>query len=168
MTVCATSLAYNCLFAPCTQVQVAGNLFRADCAKAFADVLKVNKTITDIDLSLNQIGAYAEEDEDGDDVWTPTPEGPAALAEGLKGNSTVTKVCVPSSSKMQLHGSNLIHIQHGIAIHLLLSLCNYIVYFVKLTNRILRDRRLNCSHGRMLDLGLPCHIGRRFFKQPWT
>ena len=53
------------------------NLLRADGAKAFADVLQVNKTLTDIDLFNNVIGAYAD---------------------GLKDNSSVTKVCVPSSS----------------------------------------------------------------------
>ena len=73
------------------------NLLRADGAKAFADVLKVNKTLTDIDLSDNEIGAYAK-DNDGRGPWIPSPEGPAALADGLKDNSFVTKVCVPSSS----------------------------------------------------------------------
>ena len=74
-----------------------GNLLRADGAKAFADVLKLNKTLTDIDLSNNEIGAYAR-DNDGRGPWIPSPEGPAALADGLKDNSSVTKVCVPSSS----------------------------------------------------------------------
>ena len=74
-----------------------GNLLRADGAKAFADVLKVNKTLTDIDLSNNEIGAYARFN-DGCEPWIPSPEGPAALADGLKDNSSVTKVCVPSSS----------------------------------------------------------------------
>ena len=73
------------------------NLLRADGAKAFADVLKVNKTLTDIDLSDNEIGEYR--DSNGrDSKWIPSPEGPAALADGLKDNSSVTKVCVPSSS----------------------------------------------------------------------
>ena len=96
-TVYATSLAYNCLFVPCTQVAASRNLLRADGAKAFADVLKVNKTLTDIDLSNNEIGANAR-DNDGQAPWIPSPEGPAALADGLKDNSSVTKVCVPSSS----------------------------------------------------------------------
>ena len=81
----------------CTQVAASRNLLRADGAKAFADVLKVNKTLTDIDLSDNEIGAYAR-DNDGQGPWIPSPEGPAALADGLKDNSSVTKVCVPSSS----------------------------------------------------------------------
>ena len=75
------------------------NLLRADGAKAFADVLKVNKTLTDIDLSYNEIGAYYAGDyaSDNNRQYIPTPEGPAALADGLKFNSSVTKVCVPSS-----------------------------------------------------------------------
>ena len=97
VTICATSLSYNGLFAPCTQVAASRNLLRADGAKAFADVLKVNKTLTDIDLSDNEIGAYAR-DNVGRRPWIPSPEGPAALADGLKDNSSVTKVCVPSSS----------------------------------------------------------------------
>ena len=78
-------------------MQASGNLLRADGAKAFADVLKVNTTLTDIDLSNNEIGAYAQ-DNDGCGPWIPSPEGPAALAEVLKDNSSVTKVRVPSSS----------------------------------------------------------------------
>ena len=91
------SNAHKCLLASCTQVAASRNLLRADGAKAFADVLKVNKTLTDIDLSDNEIGAYAQ-DNDGQAPWIPSPEGPAALADGLKDNSSVTKVCVPSSS----------------------------------------------------------------------
>ena len=78
-----------------TVVAASRNLLRADGAKAFADVLKVNKTLTDIDLSDNEIGAYAE-DNDGRGPWIPSPEGPAALADGLKDNSSVTKVRVLS------------------------------------------------------------------------
>ena len=76
VTIYAISLAYNCLFATCTQVAASGNLLRADGAQAFADVLKVNKTLTDIDLSDNEIGAYAK-DNDGQEPWIPSPEGPA-------------------------------------------------------------------------------------------
>ena len=60
---------------------------------AFADVLKVNKTLTDIDLSNNEIGAYAKYN-DGRALWIPSPEGPAALADGLKDKSLCHKgVC---------------------------------------------------------------------------
>ena len=81
-----------------TEVQASGNLLRADGAKAFGDALKVNKTITEIDLSDNEIGAWHSNKGRSDDKVTSTPEGPAALAEGLKDNSSVTKVRVPSSS----------------------------------------------------------------------
>ena len=90
--------AHKCLLASCTQVAASRNLLRADGAKAFGDALKVNKTITEIDLSDNEIGAWHSHKGWSDDKVTSTPEGPAALADGLKDNSSVTKVCVPSSS----------------------------------------------------------------------
>ena len=68
------------------------NLLRADGAKAFGDALKVNKTITEIDLSDNEIGAWHSNKGSYVDKVTSTPEGPAALADGLKDNTTVTKV----------------------------------------------------------------------------
>ena len=77
------------------EVHASRNLLRADGAKAFADVLKVNKTLTEIDLSNNEIGAELYS---WGSVKSATPEGPAALAEVLKDNSSVTKVRVPSSS----------------------------------------------------------------------
>ena len=59
-------------------------------------MLKVNSTLTELNVSDNEIGA--ELDEDGDVVEeTETPEGPAALAEGLAANSSVTQVNVSSN-----------------------------------------------------------------------
>ena len=87
--------AHKCLHASRTQVQASGNLLRADGAKAFGDALKVNKTITEIDLSDNEIGGEQKEKSSWNmQQFNATPEGPAALAEGLKMNSTVTKVRV--------------------------------------------------------------------------
>ena len=61
----------------------------ADGAKAFGDALNVNKTLTEIDLSDNEIGA-----EIINERVKFTIKGTAALAKGLKMNTTVTKVRV--------------------------------------------------------------------------
>ena len=77
------------------QLHAQSNCLRADGAKAISEMLKVNKTLTMVDLSDNEIGAYAKNN-DGRAPWIPSPEGPAALADGLKANSTV----------QQLHAQN--------------------------------------------------------------
>ena len=55
---------------------------------AIAEALKVNSTVTKIDVSDNEIGQYSR-DNDGQAPWIATPQGPAALAEALKVNTTV-------------------------------------------------------------------------------
>jgi hypothetical protein len=71
------------------QLHAKSNGLRAAGAQAFGEVLKTNKTLTKLDLSDNVIGAeknlYGE-------VTKTTPEGPAALADGLKANSTVQEL----------------------------------------------------------------------------
>ena len=52
-------------------------------------MLKVNSTLTELNVSDNEIGA--EKDLFGD-VTKATPEGPVALADGLAANSSVTQV----------------------------------------------------------------------------
>ena len=61
-------------------------------------MLKVNKTLTMVDLSDNEIGAEVTERWSNGTVKStkPTPEGPAALADGLKANQSV----------QQLHAQN--------------------------------------------------------------
>ena len=86
-------------------------MLRADGAKAFRDALKVNKTITEIDLSDNEIGAeIINKGEWNETIGKATPEGPAALAEGLKMNSTVMKVRVQNRLAK---GCNLRFLAHG-------------------------------------------------------
>ena len=73
------------------QLHAKANCLRADGAKAISEMLRTNKTLTMVDLSDNEIGAYSK-DNDGQAPWLPTPDGPAALAYGLKANSTVQQL----------------------------------------------------------------------------
>ncbi len=56
VTIYATSLAYNCLFAPCTQVEASNCGLGTAGAKAFGDVLRVNKTLQHLNVSNNSFG----------------------------------------------------------------------------------------------------------------
>jgi hypothetical protein len=68
-------------------------------------MLKVNKTLTVLDLSDNEIGGYEEYDEDEDEeVFWATPEGPAALADGLKANLSVQQLHVFGNALGQAGG----------------------------------------------------------------
>ena len=63
-------------------------------------MLKANKTLTMVDLSDNEIGGRPAESKDECDQHgetVPTPEGPAALADGLKANSTVQELDVSAN-----------------------------------------------------------------------
>ena len=57
-------------------------------------MLKTNNTLTLLDLSGNEIGGYfAGKDRQGTpNDWKSTPEGPAALADGLKANTGVQQL----------------------------------------------------------------------------
>ena len=57
-------------------------------------MLKTNKTLILLDLSDNEIGAWDSGIAEGyaGVKFTATPKGPAALAEGLKANSTVQEL----------------------------------------------------------------------------
>jgi hypothetical protein len=77
-----------------TQLNIKANGLRAADAKAISEMLKANKSLTMLDLSDNEIGAWMSR---GASTWDPdeltlTPEGPAALADALKVNSSVTSV----------------------------------------------------------------------------
>jgi Ran GTPase-activating protein (RanGAP) involved in mRNA processing and transport len=77
-----------------SELHAKSNGLRAAGAQAFREVLKTNKTLAVLDLSGNEIGGYFA----GKDMWgTPndwksTPEGPAALADGLKANTGVQQL----------------------------------------------------------------------------
>ena len=78
-----------------TLLDVSGNQMKAEGAAALAD-LKTNKTLTLLDLSDNEIGGWKEYGTYGD--FTATPEGSAALADGLKANQSVQHLNVSSNS----------------------------------------------------------------------
>ena len=90
MSVCA-NLTQN------TQVEVKCNCLRAEGMIAIAEALKVNSTVTKIDVSDNEIGGFEVGHTScpvGFYQFKSTPEGPAALAEALKVNTTVQRVSV--------------------------------------------------------------------------
>ena len=64
---------------------------------ALRETPKVNTTLKQLKLSNNEIGMWED-----DSVWNrkqhPTPEGPAALAEGLAANTSVTVVDVSNNN----------------------------------------------------------------------
>ena len=65
---------------------------------AIAEALKVNSTVTKIDVSDNEIGGYVVARHVDFAFLTATPEGPAALAEALKVNTTVQWVKVSDNA----------------------------------------------------------------------
>ena len=67
-------------------------------------MLKVNSTLTELNVFYNEIGA--EKNERGR-VTKATPEGPAALAEGLAANSSVTQVDVSKNGLGSEGGKSL-------------------------------------------------------------
>ena len=94
MSVCA-NLTQN------TQVEVKCNCLRAEGMIAIAEALKVNSTVTKIDVSDNEIGGFEVGHTScpvGFYQFKSTPEGPAALAEALKVNTTVQWVHVSQNS----------------------------------------------------------------------
>ena len=63
-------------------------------------MLKSNKTLTVLDLSDNEIGCWTEKGDvfsfESDEIHS-TPEGPAALADGLKANQSVQQLDVSAN-----------------------------------------------------------------------
>ena len=71
---------------------------------ALRDTLKINTTLKELNLSNNEIGAELKNRWQGDtEIASFTPEGPAALAEGLAANTSVTVVDV-SNHKLGTEG----------------------------------------------------------------
>ena len=81
------------------QLHAKSNGLRAAGATAFGEVLKTNKTLAVLDLSDNEIGMWSEGSHDNYNYQEhPTPEGPAALADGLKANQSVQQLNVSSNN----------------------------------------------------------------------
>jgi Ran GTPase-activating protein (RanGAP) involved in mRNA processing and transport len=92
--VLASALREN---ASVTVLNVSKNALREVGVKTISEMLKANKTLTEVDLSENQIGGYEEYDEDVQWVFKATPEGPAALADALKANTNLQRLNVSSN-----------------------------------------------------------------------
>ena len=60
-------------------------------AKHLFEAIKGHKALTSLDVSSNEIGAYSK-DNDGATPWVPSPEGPAAIADGIKNNGALVKL----------------------------------------------------------------------------
>jgi hypothetical protein len=85
--VLASALREN---ASVTVLNVSKNALREVGVKTISEMLKANKTLTEVDLSDNQIGAWTQkacEETGWSDKVHRTPEGPAALAEALKSSA---------------------------------------------------------------------------------
>ena len=77
------------------QLHAKSNGLRAAGAQAIGEMLKTNNTLTKLDLSDNEIGgrpAETNEEYDQHGQTVPTPEGPAALADGLQANQSVQQL----------------------------------------------------------------------------
>ena len=80
------------------QLHAKSNGLRAAGAQAIGEMLKVNKTLTLLDLSDNEIGMWSEGSRARYNYKEhPTPEGPAALADGLKANKSVQQLDVSAN-----------------------------------------------------------------------
>ena len=84
-------------------LEASGNGMREAGAKAISEMLKVNKTLTKVDLSDNEIGAEIENKmQYNGKIGKATPEGPTALADALKSNKSLNVLHVPPSPSMSL------------------------------------------------------------------
>ena len=100
VTIYATSLAYNCLFAPCTQVEAFGNMIGPEGGHAFAKALQTNTCILELTLgSQKQPAPIPLKSLRENSVNTLDYSGKELLSEGgivlafmLRSNTSVTKV----------------------------------------------------------------------------
>ena len=120
VTIYATSLAYNCLFAPCTQVDVRSNHLDANVGQLFIPVVEKahfesfcgipvkqirDNAITRVDMKDSELGpcggvilAHCLKSNSSVTVVDASSnnlgvEGVKALAECLKSNTAITQVC---------------------------------------------------------------------------
>jgi Ran GTPase-activating protein (RanGAP) involved in mRNA processing and transport len=77
-------------------VNISKNMIRAAGAKHLSEAIKEHKTLTSLDVSSNEIGAYSKNN-DGCSPWIPSPEGPAAIADGIKNNGALEKLLMANN-----------------------------------------------------------------------
>ena len=105
MTIFATSLAYNCLFAPCTQVDVRSNNLDKNIGQIFIPIIEKPhfESFSGIPVKKIRDNAITEIDVKGVEGCTLEACGGVILAHCLKSNSSVTVVDV-SSNKLGVEG----------------------------------------------------------------
>jgi Ran GTPase-activating protein (RanGAP) involved in mRNA processing and transport len=69
-----------------SSLNLAENMIRAEGAKHLSAAIKGHKSLTILDISSNEIGAYSSMADSGDDdgPWIASPEGPLAVADAVK------------------------------------------------------------------------------------
>jgi hypothetical protein len=70
---------------------LAKNTIRAGGAEHLSAAIKGHKTLTVLDISSNEIGAYSK-DNDGDAPWIASPEGPVAVADAIRDMGALSKL----------------------------------------------------------------------------
>jgi hypothetical protein len=74
-----------------SSLNLAKNMLRAEGVKQLSSAIKGHITLTILDISSNEIGAYSRNN-DGRAPWIASPEGPIALADAIKDNGALSKL----------------------------------------------------------------------------
>jgi hypothetical protein len=74
-----------------SSLNLAKNTIRAEGAKHLSAAIKGHKTLTVLDISSNEIGAYSK-DNDGNGPWIASPEGPVAVADAIRDMGAMTSL----------------------------------------------------------------------------
>jgi hypothetical protein len=108
-----------------SSLNLAKNALRTEGVKQLSGVIKVHKTLTILDISSNEIGAY-KRDDDGRGPWIASPDGPITLAGAIEDNGALrctdgtpyqstnlfmlsTHVCSHCGQHKTQHTSRLVH-----------------------------------------------------------
>jgi hypothetical protein len=78
-------------------LNLAKNVIRAEGAKHIFAAIKGHKTLTILDISGNEIGAYSR-DNNGRSPWIGSPEGPIAIADAIKDMEALTALNIAGNN----------------------------------------------------------------------